>query len=181
MNSNHTTELKIGGLGGQGVILSAIIIGEAASIFQDLHATMTQAFGPEARGSACSAQVKISKTPVAYPYVIHPDILVVMSQEAFTKFVPELKAGGLLIYESELVQPGTINSNIRAYGVPATRFAEELGRTMILNIVMVGFFTACSGILEREAVKSAVKSSVDRKSTRLNSSHTDISRMPSSA
>ena len=85
------TELRIAGLGGQGVILSAIVIGKAASIYQGAHATMTQNFGPEARGGACSAQLLLSDQPILYPYVTQPDILVVMSQEAYTRFGPELK------------------------------------------------------------------------------------------
>ena len=73
-------EVRIAGFGGQGVILSAIILGKAASIFQGEFATMTQNFGPEARGGACSAQLVLSNSPILYPYVIRPDILVVMSQ-----------------------------------------------------------------------------------------------------
>ena len=88
------TEIKIGGFGGQGVILSGYIIGKAAAIYDGKHATMIQAFGPEARGSACSAQVIVSDEPIGYPYVKQPNILVVMSQEAYTKFTPELAQGG---------------------------------------------------------------------------------------
>lgn len=72
------TEIRIAGFGGQGVILSAIVIGKAASIVDGNHATMTQNFGPEARGGACSAQLVLSDQPVLYPYLTKPDILVVM-------------------------------------------------------------------------------------------------------
>ena len=96
------TELRIAGFGGQGVILSAIVIGKAASIYQGAYATMTQNFGPEARGAACTAQLLLSDQPILYPYVTQPDIMVVMSQEAYTRFVPELKEGGTLIVEQDL-------------------------------------------------------------------------------
>ena len=98
------TELRIAGFGGQGVILSAIVFGKAASIYQGTYATMTQNFGPEARGGACSAQLLLSDEPILYPYVTQPDIMVVMSQEAYTRFVPELKEGGTLIVEQDLVR-----------------------------------------------------------------------------
>jgi len=68
--TKKAVEIKIAGLGGQGVILSGIIVGRAASIYDDQYATMIQSFGPESRGSACSAQLIISKSPVLYPYVI---------------------------------------------------------------------------------------------------------------
>ena len=98
------TEIRIAGFGGQGVILAAAMIGKAACIFQNDFATMTQSFGPEARGGSSSAQVILSDEPVTYPYITQPDILVVMSQEAFTRFSPELKDGGLLIVEQDLVR-----------------------------------------------------------------------------
>ena len=146
------TELRIAGFGGQGVILSAIIIGKAASIHQGAYATMTQNFGPEARGGACSAQLLLSDQPILYPYVTQPDIMVVMSQEAYTRFVPELKEGGTLIVEQDLVRVTDLPRQTRVYSCPATRLAEELGNRMVLHSVMVGFFTAVTHRLEPEAV-----------------------------
>ena len=136
------TELRIAGFGGQGVILSAIILGKAASIHQGAYATMTQNFGPEARGGACSAQLLLSSEPILYPYVTQPEIMVVMSQEAYTRFVPELKEGGTLIVEQDLVHITELPRQTKVYSCPATRLAEELGKKMVLNSVMVGFFAA---------------------------------------
>lgn len=155
------TEIRIAGFGGQGVILSATVIGKAACIFQEGFATMTQAFGPEARGGSSSAQVILSPAPILYPYVTAPDILVVMSQESFTRFVPQLKPGGILLVEQDLVQvSGKLPEGVRVYGVPATRLAEELGRKMVLNIVMVGFFGAVTSVVDPQALRKAVADSV---------------------
>jgi 2-oxoglutarate ferredoxin oxidoreductase subunit gamma len=154
------TELRIAGFGGQGVILSAIVIGKAASIYQGAYATMTQNFGPEARGGACSAQLLLSDQPILYPYVTKPDIMVVMSQEAYTRFAPELKEGGTLIVEQDLVRVTELPRQTKVYSCPATRLAEELGKRMVLNSVMVGFFTAVTQLLEPEAVRKAVADSV---------------------
>jgi 2-oxoglutarate ferredoxin oxidoreductase subunit gamma len=154
------TEIRIAGFGGQGVILSAIVIGKAASIVEGHHATMTQNFGPEARGGACSAQLVVSDRPILYPYVTNPDIMVIMSQEAYTRFSPELRRGGLMLIEQDLVRVSSIPVGTRVYGVPATRIAEELGKRMVLNIVMTGFFGAVSGLLQRDSLRQAVESSV---------------------
>lgn len=163
------TELRVGGLGGQGVILCASIIGKAAALYGGKHATLIQAFGPEARGSACSAQVTVADAPIGYPYVKQPDILVVMSQDAFNQFVPALKPGGLVLYEEELVQvDGRLPEGVRGFAIPATRFAEELGRRLVLNIVMVGFFAGVTGLLSFEAVERAVKDSVPKGTEDLN-------------
>jgi len=154
------TEIRVAGFGGQGVILSAVVLGKAASIYHNAYATMTQSFGPEARGGACSAQLVLSDSPVLYPYVTNPDILVVMSQEAYSRFVPELKDGGILIVEQDLVRVDQLRGEIKVYSVPATRIAEQLGKRMVLNSVMVGFFTAVTQLLEPNAVRKAVADSV---------------------
>jgi len=169
------TEIKIGGFGGQGVILTGIIIGEAAAIFDDKYSTMTQAFGPEARGSSCSSQVIISDEKILYPYVTVPDVLVVMSQDACTRFAPQLRKDdkAVLLYEKDLVKLDGIDCKGKAYGIPATRFAEELGRKMVLNIVMVGFFTAMTKLLNADAVRKAVKDSVPKGTETLNLSAFD--------
>jgi len=162
------TEIRIGGFGGQGVILAAAVIGKAAAIFQGGYATMTQSFGPEARGGSSSAQVILSTEPILYPYVAQPDVLVVMSQAAYTCFVPQLKPGGILITEQEMVRVDKYPNGVRVYGVPATRLAEELGRKVVLNIVMVGFFGAVTNLLEPDALRKAVADSVPPAMQKLN-------------
>jgi len=162
------TEIRVAGFGGQGVILMATVIGKAASLYQDGFATMTQNFGPEARGGACSAQVVLSGDPVLYPYVTNPDMLIVMSQEAYTKFAPEVKPNGTLIVEEDLVRISSVPAGTRVYSCPATRIAEELGKRMVLNVVMVGFFAAVGKTLEPEALKKAVLDSVPPASKELN-------------
>src|SRR5437868_2537778 len=112
------TEIRIAGFGGQGVILAAAVIGKAAALFQGGYATMTQNFGPEARGGSCSAQVILSSEPILYPYVTQPDVLVVLSQEAYRRFAPELKHGGILITEQDLVRVDQIPPGERVFGVP---------------------------------------------------------------
>ena len=164
----NLTEIRISGFGGQGVILSAIVIGKAGCIFENGYSTMTQSFGPEARGGACSAQVILSNQPILYPYVTRPDILVTMSQEAYSLFTPLLNEDGILIIEQDLVRVEKLPPGVRVYGVPATRLAEELGKRMVLNIVMVGFFAAVTNVLEPEAVRQAVADSVPEAFRELN-------------
>jgi 2-oxoglutarate ferredoxin oxidoreductase subunit gamma len=162
------TEIRIAGFGGQGVILSAVVLGKAASIYENGFATMTQNFGPEARGGACSAQLVISDSPVLYPYVTRPDIMVIMSQEAYNRFASELRPGGVLIIEEDLVRVSDLKGDLKVYSVPATRFAEELGKRMVLNSVMVGFFTAVTKLLSADSVRKAVADSVPSASRDLN-------------
>ncbi len=162
------TEIKIGGFGGQGVILSGYIIGRAAAIYDNKYSTMIQAFGPEARGSACSAQVIVDREAIAYPYVTTPRILVLMSQEAYTKFSHELAVGGILITEEELVTPHNLRTDVVHYSIPAMRFAEDLGKKLVINIVMMGFMTAVTKLIDPEAMRKAVIASVPKGTEELN-------------
>lgn len=154
------TEIRIAGFGGQGVILCGMILGRAATIFADQFATLTQSFGPEARGGACAVQVILADKPVLYPYVTSPNVLAVMSQEAAGKFVPELQPGSTLIVEEDLVALKRDPEGVVLRKVPATRLAEEIGPKIVQNIVMVGFITAVTGLLPVDAVRQSVKRSV---------------------
>ena len=156
------------GFGGQGVILSATILGRATALHENGYATMTQNYGPEARGGAASAALVLSDQPVLYPYLTHPEILVVMSQEAYSRFIPELKRDGILIIEEDLVRLDHQVKDCRVYGIPATRIAEELGKKMILNVVMVGFLCAVSKAVSAEACRKAVADVVPKRFLDLN-------------
>lgn len=160
-------EMRITGFGGQGVVLSAHIIGRAFAIEAGKHATMIQSFGPEARGSSCSATLALSDEEVLYPYIGRPDVFVVMSAEGYEKFRDELKDDGILVYEKDLV-PLDPKEGQPSYGVPSTRLAEELGRPIVQNIVMLGFATAATGVVSREEMRSAVEHSVPAGTEALN-------------
>jgi 2-oxoglutarate ferredoxin oxidoreductase subunit gamma len=150
------TEIRFSGFGGQGIIRQGLITGKAVSLFDNKFATMTQSFGPEARGSACSSQVVISPDRVLYPYITKPEILVSMSQEAYDKYEPELRQDGILIIDSDLVKTASLRGKIKLYAIPSTRFAEELGNRIFANLVMLGFFTAVTKVVSPEAVKKAL-------------------------
>jgi len=160
-------EIIISGFGGQGIVLAGHILGKAASLIDQRESTLTQSYGPEARGGACSAQVIISSSTIHYPYVRKPDILVCLSQGAYDKFHELLKDDGTLIVDQDLIhygEPGRPNF----FSIPATRMAEELGHKMMANIVMLGFFTAVTGAVSVDGVREIVAESVPKGSEQKN-------------
>jgi len=157
------TEIRVSGYGGQGVIMAGYIIGKGASLYDGLESTLNQAFGPEARGSACSAQVIIHDSKILYPYIRVPQIMIAMSQEAYTKFEPELDPNGKMLIDEDLVKPNPPRGKIRVYPIPSTRIAESLGRKIVLNIVMVGFFSSiCDDVVSPASLRKAVETSVPK-------------------
>jgi 2-oxoglutarate ferredoxin oxidoreductase subunit gamma len=161
-------EIRISGFGGQGVIRCGYIIGKTAALFDGKHATLTQSFGPEARGSACSAQIIVDGAPVRYPYLTKPDTVVAMSQEAFDKFGSDITPDGTLMIDDDLVKPEQPPTGCRVYAIPATRIAEDLGNRIAANIVMLGFFTAVTDIITVQAARRALPSSIPPRFLELN-------------
>lgn len=161
-------EIRIAGFGGQGVMLAGNILGKAASIYANKYATMTQSFGPEARGGYASSCLIISDEKILYPYLTKPDILVAMSQEAYVRYIKDLKEGGILIVEEELVQLEPEPQNVRIFKVPATRIAEQIGKRVVLNIVMLGFIVGVTKILDKEVVLKALLTTVPKGTEEIN-------------
>ncbi len=167
-NMNKEKHVLITGFGGQGVIMAGDILGTAATLYDRKFATMTQAYGPEARGGACSAQVIISEEEVLFPYIKEPHVLICLSQEGYSKNIGSLHEGGMLILEADLVQVKKISSDATAYNIPATRFAEELGNKMMANIVTLGFLSTIYDLVSAEALRKAVLTSVPAPTREMN-------------
>ncbi len=161
-------EIRIGGFGGQGVIMAGIILGKAASLFDKKEAVQTQSYGPEARGGASKCEVIISDKTIDFPKVQHPDILVAMSNEALIKYIVDLKDDGTLI-----IDPGTtdisnvqdyINEhNITVYQSPATQTAvDDIGLKIVANIIMIGSIVKITNIISKKSAIKAIETSVPK-------------------
>ena len=159
------TDIRIAGFGGQGIALAGYILGKAVSLYSGLEAVMTQAYGPEARGGASSTNIVVADRPIDYPFVHHPDILVTLSQEAYTRFRPEAKSDAVIIIDEDLVEP---DPGDKHYAIPATKLAEDLGRRIVANVIMLGFFTVVTGLVKGEAMEKAIETSVLPKFVALN-------------
>lgn len=158
MKGKH--EVRLAGFGGQGIILAGHILGKAASLFEKKHAVFTQSYGPEARGGSCSADVVISEETIHYPKVIEPDVLVLMSQGALGTYGANVKDHGILVLDRDLVNLMDDPEGLTIYRAPATRIAEEMGKRIVANIVMLGALTALGGVIGYESMKKAVIDSI---------------------
>jgi len=152
------TQVRIAGYGGQGIVLAGMLLGRAASLYDGKEAVFTQAYGPEARGGASSADVVISDAPVDFPLVTRPDVLMVLFQEAYTRFRQTVSDSGLVIIESDLVQPNPDDHDL--CGVPATRVAQDLGAKIVANVVALGYLVGKTHVTSRASVEEALRTSV---------------------
>ena len=159
-------QVRFGGVGGQGIVLVARLLGKAAALFDGKEAVSTQTYGPEARGGAARADVVISDTAVDYPFVTKADVLAVLFQDAYTKFRPQLRSGGTLIVDGGLVRPSAEDAD--AIVIPATKIAEELGNRLAANIVILGCLVGKTGVVSRESVEEAIRSTIKEQVLDLN-------------
>jgi 2-oxoglutarate ferredoxin oxidoreductase subunit gamma len=171
MTEKH--EVRLAGFGGQGIVLSGHILGKAASLFEKKNSVFTQSYGPEARGGSCSADVVISDDPIHYPKVGTPNVLVIMSQGALATYGGNLRKGGILILDQDLVTLSEEPQEVTVFKVPATRIAEEMGRKIVANIVMLGAVAALGGVVTYDAMKESVLASIPQGTEDLNISAFD--------
>ena len=161
-------DIRIAGLGGQGVIMLGIVLGKAASLYSNYNAVQTQSYGPEARGGASRTEVVISDEEIDYPKVDHPDIFTSMSHEALMKYIEDIKQDAYLIVDSGMIYETEIQDiikekNLKYYTAPTTQIAEEkIGTKIVANIAMLGSLIKATNILPENAVKQAIKDSVPK-------------------
>jgi 2-oxoglutarate ferredoxin oxidoreductase subunit gamma len=158
-------EIRLAGSGGQGLILAGIILAEAAGVYDGKFVCQTQSYGPEARGGASKAEVVISDAPIDYPKAIQPDVLLALNQKSLEAFSSDLKPGGLLLVDADLVKEAPAG---RVLALPFTRIARDLGRAMAANIVALGALAQLTGVVSLQSLETAVLARVPKGTEDLN-------------
>ena len=161
------TEIRIGGLGGQGVVLAGQILGRAA-VYDGKNAVQTQSYGAEARGSLAKSEVIISNTKIGFPVVRKCDMLIAMNQEALDTYLKDLKDDGKLIIDSTYVKE-VPKTKVKIFEVPATESAEKaLGTKVYANILMLGALTKITGIVSEASMEKAIEEAATKESVEPN-------------
>lgn len=161
-------EIRLSGEGGQGLVLAGKILAEAAAIYDDLNATQSQSYGPEARGGASRSEVIVSDEDIDYPKAVNIDLLLALTQESFNKYKDDMKPGGIIIVDDYAVRDVTENG-YKVYKMPIIQLArEKVGRILVANIVALGIIAGISKIVSEEALKNAIEARVPKGTEELN-------------
>ena len=153
-------EIRIAGLGGQGVVLLGVVLAKAIASNEKLHVVQTQSYGPESRGGAVRADLVVSREPVDYPKVRKADVLVALSQSAFDAYFENIKENGMAVIDSGAVTPEISRSDIKVKAVDATREAAEFGKIVLANMVMLGALVNVINLTSKDAVICALGEAV---------------------
>ena len=150
------------GSGGQGVITAAIILAESAVLYEDLIAVQSQSYGAAARGGATRSDVVISDTTIHYPKVIQPNILVCLTQEAYSSFSSIIRPGGLLVTDSRFVKTERkVDARQRELPMYQT-VAEKIGKPIVFNICMLGAVISLTGIVKPQSIMKVLKTRIPK-------------------
>ncbi|HHT51449.1 MAG TPA: 2-oxoacid:ferredoxin oxidoreductase subunit gamma [Eubacteriaceae bacterium] len=159
-------EIRLSGSGGQGIILMGIILAEAAIMNGD-NAIQSQSYGPEARGGASRAEVIISEGEIDFPKVRKPDILLSLTQEAFNKYIVDLKDGGIVIADDKVKIEDS--DKFQLYQVPIMSTTNDvLKKPMVANIVALGAFNKITKLVDEEMLRKAILNRVPKGTEDLN-------------
>jgi len=155
-----TQRIIMSGSGGQGIITAAIILAEAAVLYEDLNAVQTQSYGPESRGGATRADIIISDAPIYYPKVDQPNLAVCLTQTAYNKYSGSIRPGGLLLTDRYYVrQDPRVDARQVELGMYET-VAAEIGKPIVFNICMLGALIGLTGFIRPESIAGVLESRV---------------------
>ena len=161
-----TFKMFFAGSGGQGVILMGQMVTHAAML-DDKQSTFFPSYGPEMRGGTASCTVVVSDKTVSCPVINEADFVVAMNLPSFTKFEPMLKPGGIILFNSSMVNVGKTRGDVTAVSVPVNDLATELGNTLVANMIMLGAFIRVTNVVSEASVKKIIDGTIGKKKAEL--------------
>ena len=161
-----TTQLLLAGFGGQGILFAGKFL-VYGGLLEGRHVSWLPSYGPEMRGGTANCSVILSDEPIGSPIVLEPDILIAMNLPSFSRFALDLKAGGVLLADSSLINEKTSREDITAFYVPATQMAGDEGLSGLANMILLGKLLKETGLLSPETVEAAMDKSIPPRKAQL--------------
>ena len=162
------------GSGGQGVITAAIILAEAAVLYENLNAVQSQSYGAEARGGATRSDIIIADSTIHYPKVIQPNVLVCLTQDAYNKFYPVIRPGGLLITDTRYVKTEKkVDAQQKEIAMFET-IMDKIGKPIVFNICMLGVVISLTELVKPESIMNVLERRIPADFLKMNRLALDI-------
>jgi len=149
--------IRFSGFGGQGIVLSSIIVAHGAVLHEGKSAVQTQLYGPESRGGSSKSEVIVSDTEINYPLIEKADVLVALSQEALDRYFPDTHKGSLVIIDPVFIKEVPKDNDVKVIEIPSTKLADELGSRLVANIIVLGALVALTSVISEESLVKAIK------------------------
>ena len=145
------------GFGGQGMLLIGKFLAEAG-METGKHVSWLPSYGPEMRGGTANCSVVVSDRPVASPLINVADTVLAMNKPSLLKFEGSVKAGGLLLINSSIIDIKTSRTDVDAVYVPCNEIAESIGNLKGPNVVFLGAYIAKKpDVISEDAIINALR------------------------
>jgi 2-oxoisovalerate ferredoxin oxidoreductase beta subunit len=158
----NNPEIKVAGFGGQGILLLGAALAQAGML-ENYNVSWLPSYGPEMRGGTANCHVNIRDIEVGSPMVSTPTVLIAMNRPSLERFENDVKKGGLIIYDSSLIDIEPKRKDIECLPIPATKMADELGNTRTANMLTMGAYCGYTGLMSKDTIYEALKSAIKRK------------------
>jgi len=164
---SEITQVRIGGFGGQGVVLAGVLLGEAG-VVDGKHTSGSNSYGAQARGSGCKSEIVFSDHPIDFPHLTRVDFLLAMSQGAYDLNIKDVKKDGLVLYERSLVAPKE-DTGFKQVGLPCTEFAlKKLKNKQVANLILLGALVEITKMVSAKSIRQAIALHVSEQFRSLN-------------
>lgn len=160
-------DMRLCGVGGQGIVTMGYILGRAGSLYDKKDVVMTEAYGPEITGGFVKVDLVLADSAIDYPLIDNPEILVVMSQDGWERDSPLLRDDATVIYERDMVKVEESEGK-RFIPIPAVESADELGKRVVANVIMMGAVQSITGLVTDESLQKALLDRVPKGTEELN-------------
>jgi 2-oxoglutarate ferredoxin oxidoreductase subunit gamma len=162
------TDFRVVGSGGQGVIMSAVVLANAYGLYENFEIAQTQSYGPEARGGACKAELIISDEKIDYMKVDNTNIFIAYNGVGFNKYKNELPSDAVLFVDSTFITDEDLKGFDTVHKIEATKMAEDNFKPFVANVIMMGFMAAKLNNIKVESLKKAIGDLMPEKMHELN-------------
>jgi 2-oxoglutarate ferredoxin oxidoreductase subunit gamma len=152
-------EAIFAGFGGQGVMLMGQLVAYSG-MYEAKNVSWFPAYGPEMRGGTANCSVVVSEEPVGSPVISEPNVVVAMNRPSLEKFEAAVKPGGILFYNSSLIDIQPKRTDIKVFAVPANDIATALGNSRVANMVVMGSILKTTGVVGIETVMQVLREKV---------------------
>lgn len=147
-------EIILAGIGGQGLLLSGLILGDAAAISEKLHAVQIESYAPLARGGSSNSDIVISDEEIKYPRIDKADVLVALADSSYNEHKNRVKPDGCIVYNSN---SGEIEDDPRVIKVPLTDIAvKATGKAITVSMASLGFISFMSDMVSLRAILASI-------------------------
>ena len=157
-----TNQVLIAGFGGQGVLFAGKFLAYKG-LFEDKQVSWLPSYGPEMRGGTANCSVIVSDEPVGSPIVSTPDILIAMNLPSLDKYENEASSGAVIVVDSTLIERKVERTDVKAFYIPATKMAIDMGAPTLANMILLGKVIKESGVVSVDGLEEAMKKVVPPK------------------